>query len=344
MRQTKHTSSILFSGAFSRTKGLLLYSFFLLVLGWSAGGCDTLSPPTELAEPTVEIALTESFQPSDASESPSEAPPHESEMDASPQETNQETNLSEPTHPPKEGDPEHARPDTLVELPPEISPEPPSESTPEISPEAPPRRPLALHFKKPVSWATPSIHFSFGMEWKVDEALDALLTEDLIDPAIVVGIYNTGPTRSIEYVGTLAADKKAQYSKWIVEHLKPYIDHHYRTLHQSAYTTVMGSSFGGIISIYLSWNYPQIFGAAGCVSNSFRENGAQFLADLLAYQGPKKPVRYWIDAGYEEGEKYPDGRAWYLANNRIAFVVGYDIRVMRERRRVRRRPILGPPP
>gem|GEM_PF-638188 len=558
MRQTKKTHPLLFSAAFSRTKGLLLYSLFLLVLGWSASGCDTLSPPTELAESTAEIALTESFQPSDASESPSEAPPHESKMDASPQETHPETNLPEPTHPPKEGDPEHFSPDILVEHPPEISPESPSESIPETPTESPPRRPLVLHFKKPVSWGAPSIHFwatdpqrqastwpgilmtdsgdgwvhyafaqatsasfvfndpttkeqtidlsrsregwfvlygkddvgksigrwydrdpdklpilqisptggdfyedtlevafdmlgpppttarytldgsdpstqgisftkgqsirignglaigqsitlriflqhaqntfhqshtftkrppqtkrpwdpndkpqstevkgrfvwlkdfnnpfglanrhvvlylppdystasqrryrviyfhdgqnlfqkqdsSFGMEWKVDEALDALLTEDLIDPAIVVGIYNTGSTRSIEYVGTLAADKKAQYSKWIVEHLKPYIDHHYRTLHQSAYTTVMGSSFGGIISIYLSWNYPQTFGAAGCVSNSFRENGAQFLADLLAYQGPKKPVRYWIDAGYEEGEKYPDGRAWYLANNR----------------------------
>lgn len=159
---------------------------------------------------------------------------------------------------------------------------------------------------------------SFGMEWMVDENIDELLLEQLIYPAIVVGIYNAGTStdRTAEYAGTKTDDRRQLYAKWVVDHLKPYIDHHYRTMPQAEYTTTMGSSYGGMISIYLAWHYPQIFGVAGCVSNAFKENAADFLATIEAYTGAKKPVRFWVDGGYEEGTKYPDGRSWYIENNR----------------------------
>ena len=157
---------------------------------------------------------------------------------------------------------------------------------------------------------------TFGAEWMVDEYHDALVVEGLIQPAIIVGVFNGGADRAREYAGLPGDDRRPAYTKWLIHSLKPYIDHHYRTRPQAEFTTTMGSSFGGIISIYQSWNHPEVFGQAGCVSNSFRENGAALLDTIDAYSGPKKPVRFWIDGGYEEGEKYPTGLSWFIANNR----------------------------
>lgn len=161
---------------------------------------------------------------------------------------------------------------------------------------------------------------TFGQEWMVDEHYDELIAEDLIDPVIFVGIWSAGDgaTRTKEYVGGCGhGDAKAQYAAWVIHSLKPYIDHHYRTRPQREFTTTMGSSFGGIISYYLSWNHPDVFGGAGCVSTAFHCGGGPMLTTLLGYQGPKKDVRYWIDGGFDEGTKLASGRTSYVQNNRL---------------------------
>ncbi|MBW2733428.1 MAG: alpha/beta hydrolase, partial [Deltaproteobacteria bacterium] len=158
---------------------------------------------------------------------------------------------------------------------------------------------------------------TFGAEWMVDEHYDELELERLIEPAIIVGIDNT-EDRTREYVGddTTVGDAKQAYTQWLIHSLKPYIDHHYRTRSQPDYTLVMGSSFGGIISFYQSWTHPEVFGHAGCVSTAFWRNGVALLAELEAYAGAKKPVRYWIDAGNEENAKDALGRSSYIDRNR----------------------------
>lgn len=161
---------------------------------------------------------------------------------------------------------------------------------------------------------------TFGQEWMVDEAYDELIAEDLIDPAIFVGIWSAtdSATRTMEYVGGCGVgDGKAQYAAWLMHSLKPYIDEHYRTRPEVEFTTTMGSSYGGIISYYLSWNHPDVFSGAACVSTAFGCNGVQMLSDLLAYAGAKKNVRYWIDGGFAEGSNLPTGRTSYVQNNRL---------------------------
>lgn len=160
---------------------------------------------------------------------------------------------------------------------------------------------------------------TFGQEWMVDEAYDELIAEDLIEPAIFVGIWSAtdSATRTMEYVGGCGVgDGKAQYAAWLIHSLKPYIDEHYRTRPEAEFTTTMGSSFGGIISYYLSWNHPDVFSSAACVSTAFKCNGTQMLSDILAYGGAQKPVRYWIDGGFAEGTNLPTGRTSYVEDNR----------------------------
>lgn len=122
-----------------------------------------------------------------------------------------------------------------------------------------------------------------GKEWGVDEAAAKLIGEGGVRPAIVVGIWNT-PKRLREYVPAKAFDQlpvrymdrvrglyggdplSDGYLKFIVSELKPFIDRTYNVSKRREDTAIMGSSMGGLISLYALTEYPETFGAAGMVS------------------------------------------------------------------------------
>lgn len=52
----------------------------------------------------------------------------------------------------------------------------------------------------------------------------------------------------------------------MVEEVKPFIDKKYSTNKSVEHTFVMGSSMGGLISLYALCEYPEVFGGAACMS------------------------------------------------------------------------------
>lgn len=122
-----------------------------------------------------------------------------------------------------------------------------------------------------------------GKEWGIDEAVARLAAEGTIRPTIVVGIWNT-PARLREYVPARAFDRLPArymdrvrglyggdplsdgYLRFIVTELKPFIDRSYHSARTRERTAIMGSSMGGLISLYAIAEYPGIFGGAGMVS------------------------------------------------------------------------------
>jgi len=112
---------------------------------------------------------------------------------------------------------------------------------------------------------------SFAGEWHVDSTMETLSTEGV--EAIVVGIPNAGPKRIEEYApfydpqhgDSRHGDK---YLTFITDTLKPLIDRDFRTLPQRAHTGIMGSSLGGLISLYAFFQYPDTFGFVGAMSPS----------------------------------------------------------------------------
>jgi enterochelin esterase-like enzyme len=122
-----------------------------------------------------------------------------------------------------------------------------------------------------------------GKEWGVDEAATKLIGAGQMPRAIVVGIWNT-PKRLREYVpskafarlparymdrvrGLYGGDPLSDgYLHFIVRELKPFVDRHYNTRPERESTAIMGSSMGGLISLYALTEYPQVFGSAGAVS------------------------------------------------------------------------------
>jgi len=118
-------------------------------------------------------------------------------------------------------------------------------------------------------------------EWSVDEVMDSLLQAGKIRPCIVVGIYNTNdrlteyfPAKTCQEVPEVdRRDVKMEkltadaYLQFIIKELKPFIDERYKPLTTREHTFMMGSSMGGLISLYALCEYPQVFGGVACLSS-----------------------------------------------------------------------------
>ena len=125
-----------------------------------------------------------------------------------------------------------------------------------------------------------------GVDWGIDETMTRLIEEKKVSEAIVVAIWNT-PKRLSEYMPqraierTTAKDLDAMfkpvrenplgdaYLKYVVTELKPAIDTRYRTKPDRDHTFSMGSSMGGLISLYAICEYPEVFGGAACLSTAW---------------------------------------------------------------------------
>lgn len=124
-------------------------------------------------------------------------------------------------------------------------------------------------------------------EWKVDEWAGQLMAENKTHDFIVVAIHNIPQIRwqdlfpqkaynflsesSRDSISDIAGNKNFvlngdNYLKFIVEELKPIIDKEYAVYTDRSYTFVMGSSMGGLMSMYAISEYPNIFGGAACIS------------------------------------------------------------------------------
>jgi predicted alpha/beta superfamily hydrolase len=142
-----------------------------------------------------------------------------------------------------------------------------------------------------------------GVEWSVDETLDRMIEEGDVRPLIVVGVYNTAQ-RETEYTPAVDAGRghgggADRYAAFIVEELKPFIDANYRTLPGRKDTGVMGSSLGGIASLYIAWSHPDVFTRVGAMSTAYWWADNQILS-FLEERDPPAGARVWLDMGTAE--------------------------------------------
>jgi predicted alpha/beta superfamily hydrolase len=143
---------------------------------------------------------------------------------------------------------------------------------------------------------------SFAGEWEVDDTLDELADQGYQVP-IVVGIDNS-QYRTEEYLDFPGGDGDA-YVDFIVETLKPYIDSNYRTLSDRDNTGIMGSSFGGVISLYGALKYQNVFSKAGLFSPAYWAK-TDVLNNYLIQTGFQHDIRFYQNAGEYEGQQYID--------------------------------------
>ena len=148
---------------------------------------------------------------------------------------------------------------------------------------------------------------SFAGEWGVDETLEALAVDGI--EAIVVGIPNAGAQRLNEYspfddprFGKGRAD---DYLRFVVDTVKPLVDDAFPTTGQREATATIGSSMGGLISLYAFFKRPDVFGLVGAVSPSVgyaRHALIPFLESVRFRDG-----RIYMDVGTLEGMRTDPG-------------------------------------
>lgn len=190
----------------------------------------------------------------------------------------------------------------------------------------------------------PALSF-IGVDWGMDEAMTRLIREQHGPGAIIVGIWNS-PLRLREYMpqkpltssqGRRILSRFIEqaggeplsdgYARFLVTELKPFIDACYPTLPDPAHTWVMGSSMGGLISLYALTEYPDVFAGAGCLSTHW-PIGEEALVDALGAALPRagRHRLYFdfgtqtLDADYEPWQRrmdewlraagYREGRDW----------------------------------
>jgi enterochelin esterase-like enzyme len=193
-------------------------------------------------------------------------------------------------------------------------------------------------------------------EWGVDELMGKLLKENLIKDSIVVGIWNSGLERTNDYFPQKAYDNLSQeyivelrkeldkseytasmlveiqsdnYLKFLVEELKPFIDKKYSTSPDRDNTFILGSSYGGLISMYAISEYPEVFGGAACLSThwigTFDDNPviAQVVIDYFAENVPDPAThKIYFDYGSETLDQYY--KPYQLKVDAIMKANGYD--------------------
>lgn len=155
-----------------------------------------------------------------------------------------------------------------------------------------------------------------GIDWQIHDAVERMAGEDERFAAIVVAVWNTAD-RVPEYMPAKPLSEAKpkvrthfqerygkqpisdQYLRFLVEELKPEIDKTFRTDPQPSATTLLGSSMGGLISLYGMCEYPEVFGNAVCMSSSWTIIGKPITAYLRKNIPAVPGHRVYFDHGNE---------------------------------------------
>ncbi len=157
-----------------------------------------------------------------------------------------------------------------------------------------------------------------GREWQIDENLDLLNLMNLIDRTIVVGVH--AGNRKHEYT----KPGYEAYGRALVTEVKPFVDGRFRTLLGYRYTGAMGSSLGGVVSFYLAWQWPEVFGNAGCLSSTFSHQDD--LIDRVRREDvePRRHLRIYLDSGWPQ-DNYETTLSMAGALIERGFVLGQNL-------------------
>lgn len=142
-----------------------------------------------------------------------------------------------------------------------------------------------------------------GQSWQVGETMSRLAQEGR--EAIVVAVDHMDALRIAEY-NPFAAWQQGQgeqYVRFLTDTLKPAIDHDFHTRPGRSGTAILGSSMGGLISLYAAVTRPEIFGMAGVMSPSLWVAGGAIRRVVAEHARPGS--KFYLDSGSHESSAAP---------------------------------------
>lgn len=152
----------------------------------------------------------------------------------------------------------------------------------------------------------------YGDSWRMGEILDRLKV-----PLIVAAVDCDKEDRLTEYspfaftspFGS-SKGKGAVYLNWLVQTFKPTIDETYLTLPARDHTYIMGSSMGGLMTLFALCRYPEVFGGGAALSASLWID-PEACAKMITAANWRKIPKLYLDYGAKElkshGERQRQG-------------------------------------
>jgi predicted alpha/beta superfamily hydrolase len=213
----------------------------------------------------------------------------------------------------------------------------------------------------PVTRRYPTLYFNDGEnvfdertayvheDWKADETLELLAKEGI--EAIAVAIPNGREARMDEYnpwpvtlpmkVLPVWATRREMggkgdaYLSFVVDTVKPLIDRSFPTTADRRATGIIGSSMGGLISLYALAAHPGIFGLGGVISPSLRWSNYRIF-DVVRNKLPRD-ARIHLDIGGREARGMTaEVRRLRDLLLELGFVDGRDLHYVEERHAIHR--------
>lgn len=181
--------------------------------------------------------------------------------------------------------------------------------------------------------------------WDADATLEELSRKGEIEKVIIVAVYPVDRNR--EFLPKKSFFAKSMglqegmldtYGNYLANVLKPFIDKNYSVNTSASRTAIVGSSFGGVVSLYVPATYPNKFGIGGIMSPSFTsvisfdeegipEENTDFLKEVEeGLRAAKKKPSYWIDwGGQEELIAQTAPQIVKLLENRYNYKIGKNL-------------------
>ncbi len=133
---------------------------------------------------------------------------------------------------------------------------------------------------------------AFGT-WNADETA-ARITRAGITREVIIVALDHGPDRTGDYLPPDDGRDADDYTRFITDEIMPLINATYRTATGPENTATAGSSFGGIVSLYQAYTFPDTFGKAGVFSPSLW--ATPNLRARIATT-PNPDLRLYLDSG-----------------------------------------------
>ena len=155
---------------------------------------------------------------------------------------------------------------------------------------------------------------AYGVTWGVKEAFE----KDALPECLVVGLSCAHGFDRLDEYGPFPftfegfnaprplGGKGDLYVEVIVKTILPLIEERYNVKKGPENTAIMGSSMGGVISLYAAYKYPHIFGRVASVSGAFYVSFEAFL-DIYRDADFTHLQTFYMDTGDQEvGGGKPD--------------------------------------
>jgi enterochelin esterase-like enzyme len=147
-------------------------------------------------------------------------------------------------------------------------------------------------------WDDPHCCFGHG-GWYLNQICDQLAHEGKIEPVILVGIPNTD-SRYREYTPGKSYEDifEHAYANFVVDVVKRYVDKRFPTKKDRNHTALLGSSLGGLVSLWMAHKLHETFGKVACLSGAFqvKDRRGQSFRDFLSHRDHQL-LKIYLDCG-----------------------------------------------